>query len=131
MPMQRKSIVLKSDKASKKFMVVNMIKDPNMDKWKKVDVVHFGAQEYSDFLSHKDKKRRMNYLKRHGAVYPMPHTNDVDYQPTRSRSENWTYTGWDTPGFWSRWLLWNSSTIYTSARSIGTRFDIKVVVRIN
>jgi hypothetical protein len=56
--------------------------------------VHFGRQGYSDYTLHKDPERMKRYLTRH-----------------RSR-ENWTRSGAKTPGFWSRWLLWSSPSLY-------------------
>ncbi len=47
--------------------------------------VHFGNRFYSDYLHHKDKKRRMNYRARHAGDY----INDPTY-----------------PGFWSYRVLW-------------------------
>lgn len=104
-------------------------------KWVKLDragytiargTVQFGARGYDDYTTHKDKKRRRRYLVRHGAVIPKSKENDLDYQPTRSRKENWTANGYDTAGFWSRWLLWSEPTLSTSARLINTRFGISV-----
>jgi hypothetical protein len=51
--------------------------------------VHFGRKGYLDYTIHKDRARMLRYLSRH-----------------RSR-ENWTRSGAETAGFWSRWLLWS------------------------
>jgi hypothetical protein len=39
-------------------------------------------------------------------------------------NENWSKSGIDTAGFWSRWLLWNKPTIKESYTDIKRRFDI-------
>ena len=54
--------------------------------------VYFGATGYSDFTIHKDEARKERYITRH------------------KNKENWTKSGIDTSGFWSRWYLWNKPT---------------------
>jgi len=130
MPVQRKSVVVVSARNSKKYQAINMIREPDAEKWKKVSVVSFGAPGYEDYTSHKDKKRRLNYLKRHGAIYPKSSDWNENYQPTESRTEKWGPAGWNTPGWWSRWLLWNQPTLQGSAGSIKSRFDITVSLKI-
>jgi hypothetical protein len=63
--------------------------------------IHFGARGYDDFTTHKDEKRKANYIKRH--------------QPR----EDWTNPL--TAGFWSRWLLWNLPTIKASLADVKKR----------
>lgn len=130
MPIAKKSVVVKSDRHTKKYKVINMIYEPVTGKWKKIGVVSFGAPGYDDFTMHKDKKRRMAYLKRHGGLYPRVKMYNEEYQPVSSDTQNWGYTGWNTPGFWARWLLWNQPTLTGSARSINHRFGIKVELKI-
>lgn len=96
-----------------------------------VGTVNFGDSSRADFTKHHDKKRRWRYLKRMGGVYPENKKNDIDYQPTRSNKQNWTYSGWNTPGFWSRWLLWSAPTLSEAARGIQIRFDIEVNIIYN
>lgn len=75
--------------------------------------VHFGAVGYSDFTIHKDVARRDRYITRH-----------------RNR-EDWSLRGIYTPGFWSRWVLWNKPSLRASVHDIKRRFGgrVKVVVR--
>ncbi len=47
----------------------------------------------------KDEERKLRYIKRHN-------------------SENWTKSGIDSAGFWSRWLLWNLPTISSSYQDL-------------
>ena len=70
--------VKKSSKPEKKYMV-------------KVDgkTVHFGSSGHSDYTIHGNKDRMLRYLSRH------------------KKRENWTKSGLNTAGFWSRWLLWS------------------------
>ena len=66
--------------------------------------VHFGAKGMSDFTIHKDPKRKARYIARHKA------------------RENWSRSGIMTPGFWSRWLLWNKPSLQASLNDIKMRF---------
>jgi hypothetical protein len=72
----------------------------------KVRNVSFGASGYSDYPSHKDEARKQNYLTRHA--------------PT----EDWTASGIYTPGFWSRWILWNKPSIISSTQDVKSRFNL-------
>ena len=72
------------------------------------DRIKFGASSYQDFTIHKDEERKQRYILRHEA------------------RENWTKTGIYTPGFWSRWLLWNKPTLEESAEDIKKRFNITI-----
>jgi hypothetical protein len=84
----------KSDKPNKKYFIIT-------SKGKKI---YFGAAGMSDFTKHKDERRKELYINRHKA------------------RENWEKSGIDTPGFWSRWLLWNKPTINESYADIKRRF---------
>ena len=44
-----------STRANKKYMIWN----PEINKW-----FHFGSSDYSDYTKHKDKKRRIIFLRR-------------------------------------------------------------------
>jgi hypothetical protein len=66
--------------------------------------ISFGAVGYSDFTKHKDEDRKKLYILRH------------------EKNENWTKSGIDTSGWWSRWLLWNKKTIKESYDDIKKRF---------
>jgi len=97
------TIVMKrSNKSDKKYMVI--ITD---NKGKK-KTVHFGAKGYSDYTKHKDAERKGRYITRHKA------------------KENWSKSGINTPGFWSRWILWNKSGLKTSIKDTERRFKIKI-----
>ena len=68
--------------------------------------IYFGAAGYSDFTKHKDEARKQRYINRH------------------TKTEDWSKSGIDTAGFWSRWLLWNKPTIKDSYMDIKTKFNI-------
>ena len=86
-------IIKKSSMAGKKY-------DAIIDGKK---TVHFGAVGMSDFTLHKDPERKQRYIDRHKA------------------NENWNdYT---TPGFFSRWLLWNKPTLSESIRDLNLKHN--------
>ena len=84
----------KSDKPDKKYYIIT----------KSGKKIFFGAAGYSDMTQHKNEERKNRYILRH------------------ERNENWTKSGIDTAGFWSRWLLWNKPTIKESYEDIKKRF---------
>ena len=86
----------KSDKPNKKYYIIT-----NDNK-----KVYFGASGYSDFTIHKDEARKQRYLSRH------------------KNNENWTKSGINTAGWWSRWILWHLPTISASYQDIKKRFNI-------
>ena len=86
----------KSDKPNKKYYIIT-----NDNK-----KVYFGASGYSDFTIHKDEARKQRYLNRH------------------RNNENWTKSGINTAGWWSRWILWHLPTITASYQDIKKRFNI-------
>jgi hypothetical protein len=86
----------KSDKPNKKFYIIT-----NDNK-----KVYFGQASASDFSIHKDEERKLRYIKRH------------------QENENWGKSGINTPGFWSRWYLWNKPTLDASYNDIKKRFSI-------
>lgn len=101
-------ILQRSSRKDKKWMVTS---DDGI-------VTHFGASGYSDYTLHKDAERKCSYIKRHGGKRCNSKT---------SSTENWTRSGIDTAGFWSRWLLWGEKSIRESIISIENRFSIKIV----
>jgi len=71
--------------------------------------ISFGQAGAGDFTLSRDEKSKRNYLKRHAP------------------NEDWTGSGTDTAGFWSRWILWNQPTIDSSILDIEKKFGIKIV----
>ena len=71
--------------------------------------IHFGQKGYTDYiLSGGDNERKERYLKRH------------------AKNENWTKSGLDTAGWWSRYVLWNKPTLEKSIKDIEKRFGVKI-----
>ena len=86
--------LLPSSKPAKKWMVDVETPDGKPHR------IHFGSAAHSDFTMHRDEDRKRRYLQRHAA------------------REDWTLGGLLTPGFWSRWLLWNRRTLEASVRAL-------------
>ena len=89
---------------------MQVIISPSKHKNKKYDatfsdgtIVSFGAVGYSDFTIHKDEARKDNYIKRHQV------------------NEDWSDV--KTPGFASRFILWNKPTIAASIRDFNGRYN--------
>ena len=85
-------------------------------------VVRFGALGYEDFTIHGNAKRMVRYIVRHGGVGTSSESKDdiirIMSKRRKSSKENWSVRGINTPGFWSRWLLWSYPTINSAARYI-------------
>ena len=55
--------------------------------------VHFGQRDAGDFTIHRDEAARQAYIARHG------------------KAENWDRSGVMTPGWLSRYLLWQKPSL--------------------
>ena len=71
-------------------------------------LIHFGARGYEDYTMHKDERRKENYISRHAS------------------REDWSPSGINTAGFWSRWLLWNKESLEDSMDDIERNFGILI-----
>lgn len=103
----QKFYLYKSDKSNKKYFVEFV--NPSSGKIKRI---YFGAIKpdgtpYSDMLEHNDESRKARYIKRH-----------------KGMNENWNKP---SPGFFSRWLLWNTNKLTTSIKDTNKRFNIKII----
>ena len=67
--------------------------------------VHFGAAGYEDYTHHKDPDRRRLYIQRH------------------RRREDWTRSGLLTPGWLSRWLLWERPTLRAAIAAASKMYE--------
>ena len=66
--------------------------------------IHFGQTGYSDYSQHKDDERKQRYIARHKA------------------NEDWTKSGIDTAGFYSKHVLWNKPTISQSITDLNSKY---------
>jgi hypothetical protein len=83
----------------KKYKVVLKNKQTGREK-----SIKFGASGYDDFTITKNEEQKKAYLARH-----------------KSR-EDWTKTGVATAGFWSKHLLWSSSSIQQSLADVKRKY---------
>lgn len=102
-------ILSRSEKPTKKFKVKILSSLPGKSPGTSIRTIHFGSKGMSDYTKHKDIDRKKRYLARHKA------------------RENWNLSGILTPGFWSRWILWNKPSILSSKRDIRNRFNISIL----
>jgi hypothetical protein len=96
-----KAELSKSNAKNKKYKVV--IKDGDTKK-----TINFGQAKADDFTTHKDPKRKANYIARHAS------------------REDWSDPF--TAGFFARWILWNKPTIEASVRDLRKRFPSLEIV---
>jgi len=87
-----------STKKNKKFMVT--LEDGRE--------IHFGQKGASDYTQHHDEERKKRYLTRH------------------KKHENWSSSGIDTAGWWSRWLLWEFPNIDEAIHNIEEKFGVEI-----
>ena len=73
--------------------------------------VHFGATGYSDYTIHKNYERMQRYVARHKG----------------SGNQDWTKSGIDTAGFWSRWILWSKPSFKEAIRFTSKKFNIRII----
>jgi hypothetical protein len=74
--------------------------------------VHFGSKKGKKYVDHKNDDLKRRWIARHQV------------------RENWTKSGIDTAGFWSRWLLWSEPSIEKAVKKIEEKFNIKISVKI-
>ena len=109
-----------SPKSTKKYRVVLMDAQKN-----KIKTIDFGQRGASDYTIHKDRDRMIHYLMRHS------HPGDYSYSHVRSPTsiqsskENWKDPR--TAGFWSRWLLWSTTSVSSAKRLITNKFHIRFI----
>ena len=92
-----------SPKKNKRFMIIT----PTNKR------IYFGSPSppSQTYLEHKDDDKKDAWISRHSKL-----------------NENWERSGADTgAGFWSRWLLWNSTNMEDAIKYIRKRFGIHVI----
>jgi hypothetical protein len=82
---------------------------------KRVKVVKFGASGMNDYTIY-NKEEGKKIADEHKKLYLARHR----------KREDWSKNGIDTPGFWSRWLLWNKPTLEKSLEYILDKYKLIV-----
>ena len=99
-------VIVKSKHPEKKYDAVIQRPDGTSK------TVSFGQAGASDMTQHKDNKRKQLYIARH------------------RKTEDWSANGYETAGWLSRWLLWESPTLTQAAARINKRFsNISITVK--
>ena len=65
--------------------------------------VHFGDNRYEDYTTHKNNKRRDNYISRHS-------------------NEDWSKSNIASPAFLSRYVLWEKPTLKSSVNNLNNKY---------
>jgi len=105
--MDKQFFLFNSDKPSKKYMIKYV--NPTTGN---INTIHFGAAGMDDYTITKNLNQKNRYIKRH-----------------QSR-EDWTINGIYTPGYWSRYLLWNLPNLNNSIKDTEKRFGITIYNKI-
>lgn len=102
-----KLILKPSTRKNKKWMVIL----PNNK------IVYFGGKGMSDYTVHKDLERKKLYIGRHKKL----------------ESKFWTHNKKNlrTPSYWSRYLLWENTSLLSSIKFIERKQNVKIVKFIN
>ena len=90
--------------------MMQVVIQPTKSKNKKLEAVidgkktvPFGASGMSDYTIHKVSDRKARYINRH-------------------KNEDWTKTGINTAGFYSKHVLWNKDTIQKSVNDSNKKY---------
>ena len=90
---------------------MQVVIQPTKSKNKKLEAVidgkktvPFGQKNASDFTLHKDPERKARYINRH------------------EKREDWTKSGINTAGFYSKHVLWNKDTIQKSVNDLNKKY---------
>ena len=65
--------------------------------------IHFGDNRYEDYTTHKNNKRRGNYISRHS-------------------NEDWSKSNIASPAFLSRYILWEKPTLKGAITNANNRY---------
>ena len=98
--MKQSFFLYKSTNPQKKYMVRFLNESTG-----KINTIHFGSINYSDYTTTNNERRK--------ELYHLRHVND--------NINNLKY-----PGCWSWYLLWNKPTLEASIKDMQTTFNIKV-----
>ena len=90
-------VITPSKNKSKKYDAYIKTKDSS-------ETISFGAKGYEDFTTHQDPKRKERYIARH------------------KKREDWTKSGFDSAGFYSKHILWNKPTFEDSFKDLKSKY---------
>ena len=89
------------------MLYLSQIKNKKFDALVDGKTISFGAKGYQDFTSHKDPKRRENYISRHS-------------------NEDWSKSNIASPAWMSRYILWEKPTLKGAIDNANKKYkDIK------
>ena len=75
--------------------------------------IHFGLSSYDDFTTHKNSKRRDNYIARH-----------------KGSGQDWSKSNIASPSWMSRFILWEKPTLKGAVESANKKYkDINIKLK--
>ena len=99
-------VTLSKAEFPKRYKVCSVTKVKNLPSRKGIKCLNFGDTRYGNYTTHKDPKRKANYIKRH------------------KKGQNWKDP--NTAGFWAKNLLWNKPTLAESIKHTEKVFNLKI-----
>ena len=99
--MKQTYFLYKSTNPDKKFMIKHL-----NDATNRINTLHFGSSQYSDFTTTNNERSKQLYKLRHLS----DNLNDLSY-----------------PGCWSWHLLWNKTTLEKSIIDMQKKFNINII----
>lgn len=91
----------------KRFKICKKTKVEKGPRMSRTKCVKFGDRRYGNYTTHKNPKRKANYIRRH------------------RKRENWRDMG--SAGFWAKNLLWNKPSLSASIRDVERRKGVRIV----
>lgn len=102
----KQTLELKKGEFPKRYKICHKTKVKRGPARVRVKCVSFGDRRYGNYTTHKDPKRKANYIQRH------------------KKRENWR--DMKTAGFWAKNLLWNKPSLAASIRDVERRKGIRI-----
>lgn len=106
---RKKTLVLKSAEFPKRLKICHKTRIKRGPASTKTKCVSFGDRRYANYTTHKNPKRKANYIRRH------------------RKREDWGDMG--SAGFWAKNLLWNKPTLGASIKDVERRRGVRIVRR--
>lgn len=106
---QKQRLELSQADFPKRFKICKKTKVSRGPKVSRTKCISFGDRRYGNYTTHKDTKRKQNYIRRH------------------KKRENWGDMA--SAGFWAKNLLWNKPTLSASIRDVEKRKGVIIARR--
>ena len=102
----KRQVTISKGEFPKRYKVCHSSKVKKGPKKTGIKCVQFGDRRYGNYTTHKDPKRKANYISRH------------------KKRESWTNP--NTAGFWAKHILWNKPSLAGSIKNTERKFNMKI-----